>query len=514
MKKILKLSILLISCYSIAQPTIAWQKCLGGGTADESGQSIIQTNDGGYIITGSAVTNNGDVSGNHGSGDIWVVKQSSLGVIEWQKCFGGTGSEFGTSIIQTIDGGYILTSNTTSNNGDVNGNHGNEDVWVVKLSSIGVIEWQKCLGGSNKDNSFSIIQTSEGGYILIGNTGSNDGDVTGNHGSTSSNDVWVVKLSNIGAIEWQKCLGGFGKDFGQSINKTNDGGYILTGWTNSINDDVSGLHGGFDIWVVKLSSGGNIEWQKCLGGNGDENGQSISQTLDGGYILTGYTTSNNGDVSGVHGDVESWVVKLSSVGIIEWQKCLGGSAAEYPRAIQLTTDGGYVLIGKTYSNDGDVNGNHGLDDIWIVKLSSLGTIQWQKCLGGSLWEQGISIFQTLDGGFILAGSTDSNDGNVSGNHGGGFKDAWVVKLNSFLGIEEPLTNSLFTLYPNPVANILNINVVDDLINQIYTISDVGGKLIFQGSLNGICSDINVEHLSKGVYFIKIADNKAIKFIKE
>jgi hypothetical protein len=512
MKKLLLLS-LLISYYSIAQPTITWQKCLGGGTADESGQSIIQTNDGGYIFTGAAVTNNGDVSGNHGNGDVWVVKQSSIGVIEWQKCLGGTGQEFGTSIIQTIDGGYILTGTTTSNNGDVSGNHGNEDVWVAKLSSIGVIEWQKCLGGSNKDNSFSILQTSGGGYILIGNTGSNDGDVSGNHGSTVSNDVWVVKLSSIGVIEWQKCLGGYGKDFGQSIKKTIDGGYILTGSTNSINDDVSGLfHGGYDIWVVKLSSIGVIEWQKCLGGNGDENGQSITQTLDGGYILTGYTTSNNGDVSGVHGDVDSWVVKLSSIGVIEWQKCLGGSAAEYPRAIQQTTDGGYVLIGKTYSNNGDVNGNHGLDDVWVVKLSSLGSIQWQKCLGGSLWEQGISITQTLDGGYILTGWTGSNDGNVSGNHGGGF-DAWVVKLSSTLGLEESSYNDLVSFYPNPVTNILNLHIENNSINQTYTISDVGGKVIIQGKINSDSSAINVEHLTKGVYFIELLNHKTYKFIK-
>jgi hypothetical protein len=514
MKKILQLSILLISYYTIAQPIISWQKCIGGATADESGQSIIKTNDGGSIFTGSAVTNNGDVSGNHGSGDVWVVKQSSSGVIQWQKCLGGSGAEFGTSIIQTNDGGYMVTGSTTSNNGDVSGNHGNEDVWVVKLSSIGLIEWQKCLGGSNKDNSFSIIQTSGGGYILTGITSSNDGDVSGNHGSTSSNDVWVVKLSSIGAIEWQKCLGGFGRDFGQSINKTTDGGYILTGWTNSINDDVSGLHGGYDIWVVKLSSLGIIEWKKCLGGSGDENGQSISQTLDGGYILTGYTTSNNGDVSGVHGDVESWVVKLSSVGIIEWQKCLGGSAAEFPREIKQTTDGGYILIGRTTSNDGDVNGNHGGDDVWVVKLSNLGLIQWQKCFGGSAGEQGLSITQSLDGEYILTGWTGSNNGDVSGNHGGGFFDAWVLKFSSFLGLDESQFNGLLTLYPNPTSGILNLNVKDYLVNKTYIISDVEGKLIMKGKLNGENSTINVEHLSKGVYLFKVSGYSTRKFIKE
>ncbi|MHA1651797.1 MAG: hypothetical protein ACTSYB_16515, partial [Candidatus Helarchaeota archaeon] len=192
-------------------------------------------------------------------------------------------------------------------------NHGGYDFWVVKLSSTGVIEWQKCLGGSNNDWVYSVQQTADGGYIVAGFTVSNDGDVSGNHDGEDFCDFWVVKLSSTGVIEWQKCLGGSNYERAYSVQQTADGGFIVAGETKSNDGDVSGNHGGYDFWVVKLSSTGVIEWQKCLGGINDEGAYSVQQTADGGYIVAGYTDSNDGDVSGKHGvcACDFWVVKLS-----------------------------------------------------------------------------------------------------------------------------------------------------------------------------------------------------------
>jgi hypothetical protein len=508
MKKIVLFLLTLVSFYSNAQPSINWQKCLGGGSNDE-GRSIKQTTDGGYILTGYTQSNNGDASGNQGGSDAWVVKLNSFGVIEWQKCLGGSLSDQFESVQQTTDGGYILTGYTYSNDGDVSGNHGGSDARVVKLNSLGVIQWQKCLGGSLSDQFETIQQTSDGGYILTGLTLSNDGDVSGNHGSA---DAWVVKINSLGVIEWQKCLGGSLNDGGRSIQQSTDGGYILNGYTQSNDGDVLGNHGNIDALVVKLTSLGVIQWQKCLGGSLYDNGYSIQQTIDGGYILTGYTNSNNGDVFGNHGGNDVWVVKLTSLSVIQWQKCLGGNSDDYAYSIQQTTDGGYILTGVTFSNDGDVSGNHGSADTWVVKLNSLGVIEWQKCLGGSLNDGGRSIQQTTDGGYILNGKTNSINGDISGNHGNG--DSWVVKLSSNLGIEQQSYNKLFSLYPNPVVNILKLKLETNFENQSYSICNVDGKIIKQGVINNKITDINVENLSKGVYFIKLANNKSYKFIKE
>jgi hypothetical protein len=510
MNNILQLSIFFISFFSIAQPNIDWHKCIGG-TGDEHGYSIQQTLDGGYIVLGSTTSNDGDVSGNHGLNDVWVVKLSTIGDVQWQKCLGGSNEDNGYSIQQTLDGGYIVIGSTTSNNGDVSGIHGTNlsDIWVVKLSSLGDIQWQKCLGGTSQDTGSYIKQTSDGGFILTGTIYSNNGDVSGNHGLS---DVWVVKLSSLGDIQWQKCLGGTNIDITNSIQQTIDGSYVLISTTSSNDGDVSGNHGQNDVWVVKLSSLGLLQWQKCLGGTIGEAAGLIQQTLDGGYVLIGFTNSNDGNVSGNHGSGDIWVVKLSSLGVVQWQRCLGGSGADDRKSIKQTSDQGYVIIGYTRSNDGDVSGNHGQTDIWVVKLSSLGVIQWQKCIGGSGDEQGYSIQQTSDEGYVFTGLTSSNDGDVSGNHGGQY-DLVVLKLSSFLEIEESIYNSLI-LSPNPVVNILNIRSNDDLKNQPYTIIDSLGRDVLYGKLNEVESTINVEQLSKGIYYLIIDVNSASKFIKE
>lgn len=515
MKKTLIL-IIFISSYTFAQaPAIQWQKCLGGTNSDYSWCNIQQTSDGGYIMAGFVESNDGNVSGNHGGADGWVVKLSSSGSIQWQKCLGGTNIDEVSFIQQTTDGGYILSGSTSSNDGDVSGNHGLSDAWIVKLSSNGLIQWQKCLGGTSSDMAKTIQQTTDGGYIIGGHTRSNNGDVSGNHGTTY--DIWIVKMSSSGIIEWQKCYGGSADEFDSNIQQTTDGGYIFSGKTYSNNGDVSGNHGtgiNDDAWVVKLSSSGVIQWQKCIGGSARDYATNIQQTIDGGYIFSGATTSTDGDVSGNHGEGDAWVVKLSSNGVIQWQRCLGGINWDDFYDVYQTNDGGYVFAGNTSSNDGDVSGNHGASDAWVVKLSSSGTIQWQKCIGGANDEADykVSISQTTDGGFILSGTTTSNDGDISGNHGG--YDYLVVKLASDnLAVIQNAYDD-FQLYPNPVLNVLILTIDYNRINQPYVIIDGIGRVVFNGKLNDVETSINVEQLSKGIYYIKLADNSASKFIKE
>ncbi len=252
----------------------------------------------------------------------------------------------------------------------------------------------------------------DGGYIVAGKSSSNDGDVTNHHGSIGSMDYWVVKLDSTGTIQWQKCLGGTYGEVGYSIQQTDDDGYIVAGYSSSNDGDVTNNHGSVDYWVVKLDSLGTIQWQKCLGGSRDEEGYSIQQTADGGYIVAGSTYSKDGDVTNNHGKSDYWVVKLDSTGTIQWQKCLGGTHDDEALSIQQTADGGYIVAGDSGSNDGDVTNNHGKTDYWIVKLDSTGIIQWQKCLGGSSYDEALSIQQTADGGYIVAGGTESHDGDV------------------------------------------------------------------------------------------------------
>lgn len=344
--------------------------------------------------------------------------------IQWQKNLGGSNLDQAKSIKQTNDGGYIVVGNSSSIDGDVTGNHSSNqtyitDFWIVKLNSSGIIQWQKALGGSSIEEANSVQQTSDGGYIVAGTAASSDGDVTGGHGSF---DYWIIKLDSSGNIQWKKTLGGSIVEHANSIQQTTDNGYIIAGYSNSVNGDITGNHGSEDFWIVKLDQSGNLQWQKSLGGSDKDSAYSIQQTSDGGYITIGITLSTNGDVTGNHGNYDIWVVKLNSSGSIQWQKALGGSSSDTAYTIRQTNDGGYIFTGTVSSTDGDVIGNTA-SNMWIVKLNNTGNIQWQKIYGNyEFYEVPLSIIQTSDNGYVV-GTNMEDPAN-------GLYNVLILKLDS------------------------------------------------------------------------------------
>ncbi len=361
-----------------------------------------------------------------------VFSQTQTPYLEWEQTYGGSSNDYLYSIIQTSNGGYLLGGETTSNDGDVqSGNHGDSDYWVVKIDANGTVEWERTYGGTSSERVNTIISTFDGGYILGGITFSNDGDVqSGNHGGW---DFWIVKIDSNGTIEWEQTYGGSNRtDYLKSIIQTSDGGYILGGVTASNDGDVqSGNQGGVDSWIVKIDSSGIIEWEQTYGGSKWEYLSSIILTSDGGYLLGGETGSQ--DIGFQFGNC--WIVKIDSSGIIEWEQTYGGSKWEYLSSIIPTSDGGYLLGGGTESNDGDVqSGNHGNEDYWVVKIDSSGIIEWEQTYGGTDQEHLFFTIPASDGGYLLGGGTKSNDGDVqSGNHGD--SDYWIVKIDSTGTIE-------------------------------------------------------------------------------
>jgi len=499
MRKLLLFPVLLSFVHVVAQPTIQWQRSLGGIWKDQA-YCIEQTSDSGYIVAGHSFSNDGDVTGNHGNDDYWIVKLTSTGVISWQKSLGGSGYDVAVSVQQTSDGGYIVGGYSLSNDGDVTGNHGGNDLWVIKLTSTGVISWQKSLGGSNAETSFynSIRQTSDDGYVIIGESSSNDGDVTGNNGNK---DVWVVKLTSTGAIAWQKSLGGNDHDQGRSIQQTLDGGYIVAGTSRSNDGDVSGNHGDYDYWIVKLTNTGAISWQKTLGGSGYEDVASIQQTLDGGYIVAGYSFSNDGDVTGNHGNNDYWIVKLTNTGAISWQKTLGGSGYESAYHIRQSTDGGFLVFGVSSSNDGDLTDNNGAGDSWVVKLTGTGSISWQKSLGGSLADGTYYGSETSDGGYIIAGQSQSNDGDVTGNHGS--NDCWIVKLSFPNDIKENSELDKFIIYPNPTSGKLSIILEERNATSITIRNSLGQLMQSEKHLFTNQLELDLSTYPTGIYLLQL-----------
>ena len=282
-----------------------------------------------------------------------MLKLTPNGSIEWNKAYGGSSYDVLNSIKQTIDGGYIAVGYTNSNNGNIPNNQGNIDAWVIKMAANGNLEWSKTFGGSDGDIANDVQQTTDGGYLIVNETQSSNGDITNNHGNT---DWWIIKLQANGNIEWQKVYGGSGFDAASCIQKTNDGHYIIAGDTNSNDGDITSLHGGSDAWVVKIDNLGNILQQTTVGTNGSEGAKSILEIHDNNFLIAGYSSiinSNNDNV---------FIATLNTNCTLLWQRQIPQENNHtFARAVFETTDCGYMLFGnQTLEN--------GLTNTLIIKL--------------------------------------------------------------------------------------------------------------------------------------------------
>jgi hypothetical protein len=377
-----------------AEGDMEWEKAIGGSDND-TGNSVQQTSDGGYIITG------GTSSYGHGdyrllsigyfnrpsSYDVYLIKTDSDGNTLWEKTFGGYYYDTGNSVQQTSDGGYIIAGNKGSYYED-----GWEDVYLIRTDSEGNTLWEKTYGGSYLDYGSSVQQTSDGGYIIAGDTDPN---------GSGEYDVYLIKTDSDGNSVWEKTFGGVDYDGGYSVQQTTDGGYIIAGTTESRGA------GGYDVYLIRTDSDGNAMWEKTFGGSNNDFGSSVQQTSYGGYIIAGGTNSYGA------GEYDVYLIKTDSDGNTLWEKTFGGLNYDTGYSVQQTTDGGYIIAGDTDSYEA------GGTDAYLIKADSNGNKLWEKTFGGSDNDYGCSVQQTSDGRYIIAGSTDS--------YGAGGRDVYLIK---------------------------------------------------------------------------------------
>jgi len=240
------------------------------------------------------------------SGQLLVAQQFD---IEFQQCYGGSDTDYPKSII-ALDNGFIVLGTSFSDDGDVSFQYGEGDIWLVRSDANGQILWEKTYGGSENDNSWSILPTPDGGFLLFGDTFSADGDVSHSNGFL---DYWVVKTDSLGNLEWEQTYGGSKNDYAYQAIIAHDGGYILTGNTFSSDGDISFHHGDRDVWVVKISTEGTLEWERSYGGSDIDSGYCISRTSDGGYIIGGTTLSRDGDILCTKGISAALVIKIDAL---------------------------------------------------------------------------------------------------------------------------------------------------------------------------------------------------------
>ncbi len=522
MKIIYLLILVLAPAIGIGQNwDITWQQCFGGSDADVATDIIAIEN--GYFIVGGTGSSDGDISFSHGLGEGWLVKTDSTGNLLWEKTYGGSNSEEFRRIFPSTDGNYYLIGTSWSLDGDISFNPypGTSSFWIVKIDVEGNILWDKIAGGTKGDYLWTGAATADGGVMAIGEVSSDDGHVSVFYGG---NDTWMVKLSAEGDLEWDYTIGTGWFDIGQAIIQTSDGGYlagsnsiILQGAVGNITC-IPPSYGYVTGVLTKFDAAMNVQWQRCFGGNNHDAISDILE-LDDGYVFVGGSESTN--MPDHHGDVDVWVVKIDFDGNIIWQKVYGGSRGEGGEEIFVTDDGGFIVVGNTYSNNGDVSGNHAFSehypDIWMFKINSIGELQWQQCFGGGGREEIYKgVVRKSDNNFVIAAITDYGPSyDVCCTPYGGNsvlnKDFWVFEiiLDDTVNIVTPPASAReIRVYPNPAKDYLNFEVEGlRLEGAILGLFDVFGRQVAWKEIITDLTIINVGELPGGVYFYRVALGK-------
>ncbi len=413
-----------------------------GGTEFESGHSAIHHgND--LVIVGDSNSEDGDVDFNAGNDDIYIIKINPSNELLFSKTYGGSDIEHGYSITETLDGGLLVGGASKSNDGDIPNNYGFNDAILIKTDSLGNLEWIRNYGGSQEDIISSVITTLDSGYIFIGTSKSTDIDITDHLGVSENSDIIAGRTDSLGNLLWLRSYGTIFSDGANEIIKTKDSCYLICGYVNFFFADY---------YILKIDANGNILWEQFYGGSEFDQAYSIYELADGNLIVCGETNSNDGDVSFSHGNSDNWVLCLDPEGVIIWERTFGGSKADIGYQVFESLDFSILISGSTTTdNDGDIVGHHGAalnGDFWALKIDYFGVIKWTNCYGGTSPEWGYGATELIDSTYVIIGTSFSSDGDVDGHHDGVVEntDLWAIKLKGTCVQEkyyQDLDNDLF-----------------------------------------------------------------------
>ncbi|MEI7509802.1 MAG: T9SS type A sorting domain-containing protein [Flavobacterium sp.] len=417
--------LLLLMCTITQGQKIQWEKSYGGNYSDYL-MDVQPTADYGFILAGSSLSNKSGNKSDDGKGDFdyWLWKMDETGHLEWQKSFGGYGSDFLQSIRNTNDGGIILggTSNSSDEPKNILKNdkkekcRGGDDFWIIKLDAKGNEEWQKTFGGIGQDKLKTICPTADGGYIIGGSSNSNLSDEKKDN-CYGGMDYWVIKIDFKGGIQWQKTFGGIYNDELQNIEQTKDNGYIVGGTSNSpLSGNKSCEHLGFhDYWIIKLNNNGAIQWQKTIGGILDDRLTTIHQTYDTGYVLGGSSSTDATKSKKRKGEngTDFMVVKIDGDGKILWQQNYNIGDHDVLNSLIENKDHTLLLGGYAQSEVDKIRNKeeNGINDYVAIKISENGDELWRKSVGSTGEDVLQKAIETRDGGYILAGTSNPSKCN-------------------------------------------------------------------------------------------------------
>ena len=414
------------------QGELVWIKNFGG-SGDDTAQSVIETNDGGYAVLGYTNSTDGDLlSKALDVNDYWLLKLDSDGNLQWSRTYGGSKDDRGQSVIQTSDGGYAITGYAMSDDGDGSNNNGFHDNWILKLDAQGNLEWEKSFGFSGHDHSYDLVQTTDGGFFFVGFLDITAALADGTYSKGNSltrhgvGEFWGTKIDASGNLEWRAYFGGTNNDRAHAVVKADDGGFVLAGFSESEDFDISNSLGSYDFWLVKITSSGELVWERSFGGSGIEIAYDIAKTETNSYLITGHTFSTDQDISSNGGEADSWLIHVSDQGDLIWEKTYGGSLFDAAQSVKTISDNRILVAGNAKSDGLGEIPNSGENDIWLSITDLQGQLIWQRTFGGSALDFGFDAIEDKDRSLILVGSSDSSDFQELENKGG--TDLIALKL--------------------------------------------------------------------------------------
>ncbi|QCX34161.1 Ig-like domain-containing protein [Caloramator sp. E03] len=457
-----------------SSPNILWAKAYGGEEGDDF-KSLIQTEDGGCVILGHTGSDTGDFKGLRKGyyTDAFIMKIDKYGSIKWKSLFGGNKEDFFYSIAKDNNNDYIVAGSSYSTDGDLKGlNKGIEDAVLAKYSNSGTLLWKRIIGGSNYDFFTSVAVLNDGNYVAVGQTLSTDKDLS--NLNIQRSDALIVKVSQNGEILWKKTFCGDIYEIFYSVCPTSDGGFIAVGSSNSDTYDMSGIkdcyyNQSYDAIIVKYDKDGNIQWKKILAGNNDEAFKYVISTKDG-YVAIGETKSSDENFEGLSkGDTDGFIAKYDNYGNLIWNKTFGGSRYDCFNGLNTDNDG-YIVFGRSYSNDKDMSSlSKGTSTAIMLKYDDNGNLIWKKSFGGS----GINCFNHgyfYNDEYTAVGFSTSSDKDMSGISIG-FGDAVLVKYGNSVnnlkltGLKLNITNTTLRKGQkiNLKASTLPVNIINKKI---------------------------------------------------
>ena len=403
---------------------VEWMRNFGGSGA-ETATSIIATQDGGFAVLGYSKSTDGDLEAKSlPVNDYWLLKLNSEAELEWQRTYGGSKDDRGQAVVQTTDGGYAIVGYAMSSDGDGSNNEGFHDHWILRLNAAGDILWERSFGYSGHDHAYDLVETEDGGFFFSGFL---DVVSSGGAGNTSKGryltrhgvgEFWGTKIDSEGNLEWRKYFGGTNNDRAYGVVSSFDGGFIMTGFSESDDEDISSTKGSYDFWLVKVDNNGELVWERSFGGSGIDVSYDIERTDDNAYVVVGHSFSSDQDISNNHGESDIWMIKVDEAGNLLWEQTYGGSAFDAARSVKQSADGGYLIAGNSRSNDQDLDSNMGENDMWVLKTDPNGRLHWQQSLGGAGIDMAFDLLEQADGSLILAGQSGSPEFNGEQHLGG------------------------------------------------------------------------------------------------